>query len=362
MYLNNTSTLFKTITNSLQQEKPFVTFRKPLSKQVTLYTQNDTQLHFLKNFTQSGFVFALFDSHKNTIFFNEEFCEITSYLLDDEKANNNISELPYKSNNDKSSKEKHINLVKKGIHFIINNSIKKIVLSRKEIVTVTDFNVITSFKKLLHNYPNAFIYCWYHPKVGLWLGATPETLIQTKENSFKTMALAGTQIYKNTNDVIWQNKEKLEQEFVTEYIVKNLNELQIEVKQTNPFTIKAGSLLHICTELSGKLTTSNTLGQIIKALHPTPAVCGLPKGIAKQFIVDNEAYNREFYTGYLGELNCKNDTSQKQTSLFVNLRCMQVENNSVSLYIGGGITKDSIPEKEYIETVAKADIMKKVLF
>ena len=95
---------------------------------------------------------------------------------------------------------------------------------------------------------------------------------------------------------------------------------------------------------------------LINSLHPTPAICGIPKSVATDFILKYEGYNRAYYSGYLGELNM-NDS----TNLFVNLRCMQIENNMAAIYVGGGITNESIPENEWLETVSKSEIMKKVL-
>ena len=106
----------------------------------------------------------------------------------------------------------------------------------------------------------------------------------------------------------------------------------------------------------GQLKEVNLLENLIKYLHPTPAVCGLPKETAKDFILQNENYTRSYYSGYLGELNVN-----ENTQLFVNLRCMEVKDAKIALYVGGGITKASIPEKEFEETVAKAMVMKKVL-
>jgi isochorismate synthase len=74
----------------------------------------------------------------------------------------------------------------------------------------------------------------------------------------------------------------------------------------------------------------------------------LPKELATEFILANEQYNRSYYAGFLGEFN-----SQNTTDLFVNLRCFEIEKNSVTLYVGCGITKDSSPEKEYVETKMK---------
>lgn len=70
---------------------------------------------------------------------------------------------------------------------------------------------------------------------------------------------------------------------------------------------------------------------------------------AQQFIKGTERYDRKYYTGFLGPCNM-----DSKTNLFVNLRCAEVFSDSVNLYIGGGITKDSKPEKEWEETELKS--------
>ena len=82
----------------------------------------------------------------------------------------------------------------------------------------------------------------------------------------------------------------------------------------------------------------------------------MPKEIAVDFILNNENYNRSYYTGYLGELQLN-----KCTNLFVNLRCLNYKNDKLGIYVGGGITLASDPLKEWEETVVKAQVMKKVL-
>jgi isochorismate synthase len=116
--------------------------------------------------------------------------------------------------------------------------------------------------------------------------------------------------------------------------------------------------LHLKTDVIGSLNENHNLKNIIQILHPTPAVCGFPKESAKKFIHENENYNREFYAGFLGELNKDFGTDENKTDLFVNLRCMKIEANTINFYAGGGITKDSIPEKEWEETVNKTNTMK----
>ncbi len=371
---NEIAILYLKIADAFRQKKPFVSYRKPNTTEVSLLIQKDANTYVLNDFSESGFVFAPFDSDKKSIFFPLQKSSYETFLY----QKNETVEKPILQENTTNQKETHIALVKKGIDFIKNKNTPKIVLSRKETIELANFNVIKTFKNLLQHYKTAFTYIWYHPNVGLWLGATPETLLKTINNVFKTIALAGTQVYKNTLDVLWEEKEKQEQQFVTDYIVSQLNQLDIPCKVSLPFTIKASNIVHLCTDITGRLKTLNALQSVVKALHPTPAVCGLPKEKAKNFILKNEGYDREFYTGFFGELNFTTDQRQsknnkrnienhaynflkKQSHLFVNLRCMQVHKNSISLYIGGGITKDSNAEKEYLETVAKAAVMKKVI-
>jgi isochorismate synthase len=194
------------------------------------------------------------------------------------------------------------------------------------------------------------------------MGATPETLLKVNGNKFQTVALAGTQLYSGSEEVYWQKKEKEEQQFVTDYVVEKIGELVSEIQISVPKTIKAGNLLHIKTAIQGIVDETANLKELVLLLHPTPAVCGLPKHNAFDFIINNEGYNREFYAGFLGEINYNENS---ETDLYVNLRCMQIQMNSeinkAILYIGCGITKDSIPENEWFETVNKAMTLKNVI-
>jgi len=193
------------------------------------------------------------------------------------------------------------------------------------------------------------------------MGAFSEQFLKTENNILSTAALAGTQKLNGHNDVIWQHKEKEEQEIVSTFIVDHLSKIVSDLNYSLPYTIKAGNLAHIRTDISGILNEQHHLKEIISILHPTPAVCGYPKDIAKQFILENESYDREFYAGFLGELNYPLGDHSKITDLFVNLRCMKIQDNKAFLFMGGGITKDSIPEKEWLETVNKSMTMKKIL-
>lgn len=339
------------IAMSIDNNFPLVLYRMPNSNEFKCIFQNDSSINYTSDYSENGFVFAPFNDSEKTLIipFSKSERESYSTKIIDFDSQQKADNLSFEKN-----KQSHINLIQKGIDFIQNGGADKIVLSRIEKVQVKDFNFVDTFRKLLDQYFNAFVYAWFHPLTGLWMGATPESLLNVKGKKFKTMALAGTQSYQGTLDVDWSDKEKQEHQFVTAYIQANLNIRSLKISQ--PFTKKAGSLVHICSKFEGELTSENQLHSLIKSLHPTPAVCGIPKETAKQFILQNENYNREYYTGFLGEVN-----GETSVNLYVNLRCMKVKNEEIQIFVGGGITKDSDPEKEWEETVLKSEVMKRVL-
>lgn len=341
-----------------KQNLPFALYKKPNNNIVTGFFQKNNTLFLVNDFSEKGFVFASFDGSK-TIIIPENYSEIKTANCNDNKTNKLKEDVVFLNKTDQNSFEK---LVSKGIQAIKNNEFKKIVLSRKESVDLLDFDLMDAFENLVYSYSSAFVYCFYHPRVGIWIGASPEQLLKATNRSFQTIALAGTQKDSSFGKVYWKKKEQEEQQFVTDYIVETLKTVASEIFVSKPYSLKAGNIWHIKTEISGVLNSGFGLYEVIYLLHPTPAVCGLPKEKSKLFILENEKYDRTFYTGFLGELNIEN-----KTDLFVNLRCMEIEFDSnltmtkAHLFMGCGITKDSIPEKEWEESINKSATMKKIL-
>ncbi len=350
------STLFNRIDVSVAKGIPFVFYRNPGEVMLTAMFQKDDRLVYNNNLSQEGFVFAPFDYRKGVIFFGNDFCRIYNFKYTPDAKHTEETKKYFRTPKDPVRK-KHIALVQKGIEAIHKGTFSKVVLSRKEEILFPEESKAVIFKRLLNRYPDAFVYIWFHPQVGLWMGATPETLITVSYGRFKTMSLAGTRVFKGDLNVQWNEKERQEQQFVTDFILEGLDKEQLHVGK--PFTKKAGSLLHICTEIRGNIRSGNDLVNLVDRLHPTPAICGLPKKESMEFILSHEGYNRSFYTGFLGMINT-NDTG-----LFVNLRCMQLdlkEEGKAILYVGGGITVGSDPVQEWEETRAKTEVIKSVLY
>lgn len=337
--------VFQGINTLLSEKKTFVYYVKPNENVWNLLVQqSDEIINFIG---QAGFVFMPFREGKKVVipFEGNSFSQGNLENLENKPTKNFTSE--------SNQKEAFEDLVSKGVSAIQQGEFDKVVLSRK-LILKEQIAIVETFQNMISTYPTAFRYLFFHPKIGLWMGATPEQLVKINQNQFETVALAGTQLY--LENVIWATKEIEEQQFVTDYIVAKVKDKVNNLTVSDAKTVKAGNLAHLKSFISGELTADFQANDLITALHPTPAVCGLPKEQAIDFILKNEGYDRKYYAGFLGEYNKDN-----QTDLFVNLRCLEVENDVVNIYVGCGITKDSNPEKEFIETENKSMTMRNVL-
>ena len=350
--------LFQKIKAQLTGGRPFAVYSKPGSTMVTGVFQTNYKNYYLTDFSQQGFVFAPFEDNQYIFIPNDE----SDVLSVEMKANGFAPAEPAPVAADPKAKSDFENLVNRCVTAIKSGKFEKLVASRSEKAQLSNLDITIVFENLLYTYPNAFTYCFYHPETGLWMGATPEQLLKAQNKTIHTVALAGTQLYKEGETAVWENKEKEEQQFVTAFIQNELKPFSADIRTTEPYTFRAGNLVHIKTDISAELKDIQSLKEVIQTLHPTPAVCGLPKSDAKAFLLEHEGYNREYYSGFLGEVNRDFTTGKHgQTDLFVNLRCMKADGVKAQLFIGCGITKDSDPEKEFIETVNKSMTMRRVL-
>lgn len=233
---------------------------------------------------------------------------------------------------------------------IEHKKINKAILSRKKVKN-QKVNVNKLFLELCDNYQASHIFLTETPCGQLWIGATPETLLEKKEEVYETMSLAGT---KETNDIDWTEKEFTEQRIVTNAIVGELFKFNINPNIEDLETVKAGAVFHLRNKIN--FETKESTITIANALHPTPAISGNPKKQAISTIKVAENHEREYYCGFGGII-----FNGEVENLFVNLRCANVSSNQICLYIGGGITQSSELAKEWEECDRKADSLLRLL-
>lgn len=232
---------------------------------------------------------------------------------------------------------------------------QKLVLSSYFEQESSCFYVLDNFMRACAVKPELMVVLAQAPQVGTWFVATPEVLVRTLPQSSRlhTMALAGTMPYcaENMELAAWSHKNREEQALVTSYLTAILGD---DYEAHGPYPVKAGSVVHLRTDLT--FTPKQGLSALLAALHPTPAVCGLPKAAALDFIVEHESYQRSYYAGFLGEMQ----SPKSGTNLFVNLRTIELLAQQgvwgpwiFRSYVGGGLLAASNEDSEYAEICAK---------
>lgn len=250
------------------------------------------------------------------------------------------------------TKEEYIDSLHQVIAVIKDHKLPKLVYSRRNIFR--DFNQIDfkeSFKKLCTSYPNAFRYL-FNDGQNAWMGAFSETLgkFNKTTHEFQTMSLAGTLPVSEE----WTEKEIEEQKPVTSYIQDTLKNYSGNIEISETYDHISGNIKHLRTDFKAQINPED-LDSLINDLHPTPAVCGIPKDFCKKNIQELEKFPRELYSGFI-----KVET-EESVMYFVNLRCAKLYKDSVHVFVGGGITAQSSPEKEWRETELKSEAILKNL-
>ena len=340
---------------------PFAIYSLPGSDEFVLISQNSTQIYSLNILDISdfsGFVIASFNSARTgvaniikpdfVIYHNDSTDEIFNHFKDF-SDNGGCCFL----DNVYMEKKEYLDVAEYVVEKLKSDDFDKIVLSRvigKELEKKLPIEELLI--KINQNFKNNFVSLFHIPGVGTWFGATPEYLIQEENNVILTESLAGTRFLKSDSDLPdWTKKEIEEQAFVTEFLRKVMSELGIhDYNESSLRNVVSGDLAHLQTEISiSKKSAEGKIGRLIAALHPTPAVCGLPKADAFNIINRAEKHQRRYYTGFLGPWAINGDSR-----LFVNLRCAELGDDKINIYVGGGLTADSVPEKEFEETIHKS--------
>lgn len=249
----------------------------------------------------------------------------------------------------------HVDFLNFHAH-LTNGEFSKLVLSRSiDVMREEKISPVELFQRACERYPRMFICLVSAPQCGTWLTATPEILLDGKEQQWQTVALAGTMPYEE--GVRWSDKNIQEQRYVATYLTEQLEKFTSHFTEEGPKTVRAGHLAHLRSDFRFTLPDHAAIGDILQAFHPTPAVCGLSKQDAFRFILQYEHHDRSYYSGFMGPLFVR-----QQTHLFVTLRCMQIFEDHYRLYAGGGILKDSQEEQEWQETEIKLDTMRNIIY
>lgn len=350
----------------------FALYRYPYANEYTLMKQTSGEPLTLSSCKElngkSGFIFALF---RHT--FGLPFLLLSPNIVEKHVVDElvDFDEVLFHKRNIDGERHKYEKVFSRFHYKLEIGEFSKIVLSRcSDEEAVSPLDIEKLFMRACVLYPRMFIALVSMPQCGTWLMATPEILLENDKDTWHTMALAGTMPideYKDSDMQLaerkdagdiheWSTKNIREQEYVSTYIKECLYSCSSLVNETGSYTARAGLVKHLRSDFYFKINVTD-IGKLIEKLHPTPAVCGIPKSDAYNFICENEAYDRKYYSGFAGPLNM----GEEGTHLYVTLRCMQINNCKCRLYAGGGLLADSEVYDEWLETEAKMDTMRRCL-
>lgn len=261
------------------------------------------------------------------------------------------------SRTDSPNHEKWVENLDKAIGDIKDNRYMKTVLARKvelEFEKRPDSVALLAFLK--HLPTRRYDFLFQFDKCCAFVGSSPERLYKRSGGQLLSEAVAGTRTRgqqeqddrKLAKELMDSDKEQREHDFVIQTIEDDLKPLctSLEVEQKKGL-LKLREGQHLITHLNGVLKEDVGDGQLIAALHPTPAVGGCPLKEALQAIEESEPFKRGWYAGIIGTVgyDCGD--------FAVGLRSGRLHHNNLSLYSGVGIVEGSIPEAEWQEVEYK---------
>ena len=259
---------------------------------------------------------------------------------------------------DTPSNEKTVwkNRVEIALSEIRKSSVTKVVLARRiSLKTRKSFNIEDLLNRLKLKNLNAHVFC-IKKNDSIFLGASPEILLELRGNNILTEAIAGSRKRGGTaeEDVYLENelrnseKEINEHRSVVDFITQELKSFALELHFSDvPKVKKLASIQHLSTEISAALKNNAKIFSVVDKLFPTPAVCGYPKEKAMKLISELEDFDRGLYAGLIGWIS---PTSAK---LVVAIRSALINKNTIFVYAGCGIVEGSDPENEFAETETK---------
>jgi menaquinone-specific isochorismate synthase len=242
----------------------------------------------------------------------------------------------------------------------------KVVLARTlDVVTAEPLDPIEVVRRLWKDSDGSHVF-FFEPEPGRALvGAAPETVTTVSQGHFRATAVAGTVARGETPEeqdrlakqLLESEKEGVEQRIALDDMVARLGPLAEEVRsQPEPHVLTLALLQHLETEIHARLTVGTSALTVLEALHPTPAVCGLPRDTALEFIGEQEPFDRGWYAGPVGWFDLDGNGEFVPA-----LRCAVVHDDRWRLFAGAGIVRGSDPGLEWEETSIKFEPMLRAL-
>ncbi len=243
--------------------------------------------------------------------------------------------------------------VAEGVAAIESGQLTKLVLARRlKISTDVAPDPFAVMAALGEEQPGCYLYGWKRGEA-TFVGASPELLAERADGWARSIPLAGT-APRGRNDgadvqiaaeLLSSAKDQHEHRVMIDDITERLAPLVNGLTISQPTVEKFRYVQHLVSRITGPVRNGETVLDLAHAIHPTPAVGGVPHDVARSQIEDLEGFDRGWYAGAVGWMEPNGDGQ-----LAVAIRCALLQGREAILYAGNGIVRDSDPELELQET------------
>ncbi len=284
----------------------------------------------------------------------EPICNIDEY-----QSNNHPEPAAIKINDESEFDHIHwIETVNRAKKCIDEGHFDKVVLARELIIDLPNHvNDTHILHKLRRQYPDCYCFLIRHNERSSFIGCTPERLASFQSKYILTEGLAGSISRGKTasedvmleNNLLGSSKELHEHEIVLSAIEQQLAPFSVSIKHPkHPTVKKLSNVQHLYTPITATVREGVSRTEVLKNLHPTPAVGGYPRTEAVKFIQQHEDFDRGWYAAPVGWINTSGNGE-----FAVAIRSGLIMENQVRFFAGCGIVQDSDPQKEWEETNMK---------
>jgi len=285
----------------------------------------------------------------------EHILSANQYSLNTEKDKRFKLDVP---GNDSEEHLRWIDTIIKAKNAINDGAFEKVVLARQLKIKlnqkIKDTHILN---RLRFQYPDCYSFLIRQDSESSFIGCTPERLASFNSKFVLTEGLAGSTSRGKTAsedaileyNLLHSNKDLREHGIVLEAIEENLEHYSDNVQHPiSPLVKKLSNVQHLYTPITAIIRDGVSRTEVLKTLHPTPAVGGFPRNKAVSFIRDNENFNRGWYASPIGWINAHGNGE-----FIVAIRSGLIKNDEVRFFAGCGIVEDSDPQKEWEETNLK---------
>jgi len=250
-------------------------------------------------------------------------------------------------------------VVNRGIQLVEKGIIEKIVLANRiKIKFKNKLDLVEILKRFKKNHPNTCRYVWKRNSKDILFGASPEKLFSFTKPNLTLEALAGT-ISTNSNfkKLLKSTKDLKEHNYVTQYLIKCLEVSKIKNFEKSDIKVNSfGDISHLQTLIFSQVENTCPF-ELLKNLHPSPAVCGYPKNGALDWINTLESFPRGNYASPMGWVD-----SSGNASFLLAIRGARYFEENIEFTAGSGIVSGSVLEKEIDEIKLKFESIVKQIF